>query len=123
MIEPNAIVFYVDDLAVSTQFYQELFDKKPQKESPTFNSFILSNGMSLGLKTSLSVLPAVDQKNNGGELAFTVDNSQKVDDLFVQWQNKGIKILQPPITVPFGYTFLALDPDSNRLRVVSLGTS
>jgi predicted lactoylglutathione lyase len=121
MIEPNAIVFYVDDLAVSTQFYQELFGKKPQKESPTFNSFILSNGMSLGLKTSLSVLPAVDQKNNGGELAFTVDNSRKVDDLFIHWQNKGIKILQTPITVPFCYTFLALDPDGNRLRVVSLG--
>ncbi|KTD59123.1 bleomycin resistance protein [Legionella shakespearei DSM 23087] len=123
MIEPKAIILYVDDLAVSTQFYQELFGKKPQEESPTFNSFTLSNGMSLGLKASPSVLPPVDEKTRGGELAFTVDAPHKVDELFVHWQSKGTKILQTPTTVTFGYTFLALDPDGNRLRVVSLGTS
>lgn len=123
MIEPKAIILYVDDLAASTRFYQDLFGNKPQEESPTFNSFTLSNGMSLGLKSSPSVLPPVEEKSRGGELAFTVETADKVDELFVQWQSKGTEIHQTPTTVTFGYTFLALDPDGNRLRVVSLGAS
>ena len=33
----------------------------------------------------------------------------------------GINIIFPPSQVPFGYTFVALDPDGHRLRVASLG--
>ena len=120
ILEPNAVVLYVDNLATSSQFYQDLLGIKPEEASMTFHSFKLSNGMSLGLKTKDSVEPPAD-KNGNGELAFTLDNNQKVDALFAEWQQKNINMALPPTVVPYGYTFVALDPDGNRLRVVSLG--
>lgn len=122
MLEPSAVVLYVDNLLVSSAFYQDLLEIKPEEDSPTFHSFKLSNGMGLGLKAKHSVeTPA--QEHLGGELAFTLDNNRAVDELFIEWQGKEIGIAQPPTAVPYGYTFLALDPDGNRLRVVSLRKS
>ena len=123
ILEPSAIVFYVDNLAKSRQFYQDLLGIKPEEASPTFHSFTLSNGMGLGLKAKHAVEPPADNKNGGGELAFTLDNNKKVDALFAEWQEKAINMALPPTVVPYGYTFVALDPDGNRLRVVSLGNS
>jgi len=124
MLEPNVIVFYVDNLPVSSQFYQSLLGIKPDEHSPTFTSFSLSNGMGLALKTKDSVEPAVHTQSGGhGELAFTLNNRQQVDALFTTWQNQAIKIIQPPYLLPYGYTFVGIDPDGNRLRVVSLEKS
>ena len=122
ILEPNVIVLYVDNLAISSQFYQDLLGIKPEEASPTFHSFKLSNGMGLGLKAKHAMEPAFD-KNGSGELAFTLDNSKEVDELFVKWQDKEISILASPSALSYGYTFLAQDPDGNRLRVASLGKS
>ena len=122
ILEPTAIVLYVDNLAISSKFYQDLLGIKPEEASPTFHSFTLSNGMGLGLKAKHAVEPPA-KKNGGGELAFTLDNNKKVDALFAEWQEKAINMALPPTVVPYGYTFVALDPDDNRLRVVSLGKS
>ena len=122
ILEPTAVVLYVDNLAISSKFYQDLLGIKPEEASPTFHSFTLSNGMGLGLKAKHAVEPPAD-KNGGGELAFTLDNNKKVDALFAEWQEKDVNIALPPTVVPYGYTFVALDPDDNRLRVVSLGKS
>ncbi len=119
ILEPTAIVLYVDNLAISSKFYQDLLGIRPEEASPTFHSFTLSNGMGLGLKAKHAVEPPAD-KNGGGELAFTLDNNKKVDALFAEWQGKAINMAHPPTVVPYGYTFVALDPDDNRLRVVSL---
>ena len=120
IFEPTTIVLYVEHILISSQFYQDLLGIKADDTSPTFHTFRLSNGMSLGLKANHAVEPPTE-KSGRGELAFTVDNNNKVDTLFVEWQEKGIKMALPPTIVPYGYTFLALDPDGNRLRVVSLG--
>ena len=122
MLEPSAVIFYVDNLLESSAFYQDLLEIKPEADSPTFHSFKLSNGMGLGLKAKHSAVPPFNE-NGGGELAFTLDNYRAVDELFVEWQRKEISISQLPTVVPYGYTFLALDPDGNRLRVISLRKS
>jgi predicted enzyme related to lactoylglutathione lyase len=122
LVEPNVIVLYVNNLALSSSFYQDLLEMKPEEESITFHSFKLSNGLSLALKAKHSVVPPTDEKNGSGELAFTVENSNKVDELFAQWQAKQINMIFPPTILPFGYTFVAVDPDGYRLRVASLGS-
>lgn len=122
ILEPNVIVLYVNNLAKSSQFYQDLLGIKLEEASPTFHSFKFSNGVSLGLKAKHAVEPAFD-KNGAGELAFTFDNKKTVDELFAKWQEKEISILAAPGTVSYGYTFLAQDPEGNRLRVASLGKS
>ncbi|MFI4919297.1 MAG: VOC family protein [Legionellales bacterium] len=124
ILEPSAVVLYVDNLATSSQFYRDLLGIKPEEASPTFHSFTLSNGMGLGLKAKHSVEPPVNANHSSnGELAFTLDSSKKVDALFAKWQKNAINIVQPPTILTYGYTFVALDPDGNRLRVVSLGKS
>jgi catechol 2,3-dioxygenase-like lactoylglutathione lyase family enzyme len=121
ILEPNVIVLYVNDLVIASQFYQDLLGIKPEKASITFHSFTLLNGMSLALKARHSVVPSTEAKSGNGELAFTLDDDKKVDALFAEWQAKGVNILFPPSQVPFGYTFVALDPDGHRLRAASLG--
>lgn len=120
LLEPTAIVLYIDDLPKASQFYQDLLGIRPEEASPTFHAFKLSNGMDLALKASCAIELPTDKANGNGELAFTVDDNKKVDELFAEWQTRGINIILPPTTVPYGYTFVALDPDNNRLRVVAL---
>ena len=122
MLQPNALILYVDNLAISSKFYEELLGIKPEESSPTFNSFTLTNGMGLGLKSKHAVQPPAE-KNGSGELAFILESNSNVDELFAEWQKKGIDFAQLPTDMTYGYTFLALDPDGNRLRVVSLGKS
>lgn len=119
MLEPNVIVFYVDNLSRSCEFYKRLFKIEPVEFSPTFCMFKLSNGMGIGFKDKHD--QHLNAYSNGGcELAFTVANQTEVTRLFEEWQQNIINILEAPHTVPFGYTFTALDPDNNRLRVVAL---
>ncbi len=121
IFEPNMIVLYAENLAISSQFYQDLLGLKPIEASLTFHSFRLSNGMSLALKARHSIVPQTEVKSGNGELAFTLDSHKKVDDLFVECQSKGISMIFPPSHVSFGYTFVALDPDGHRLRVCCPG--
>ena len=123
ILEPSTIVLYVDNLAVSSTFYQDLLGIKANEASPTFHSFTLSNGMDLALKAKQALDLPADKNGSYGELAFTLDNKHKVNELFAEWQEKDMKIALPPTILPYGYTFVALDPDGNRLRVVSLGAS
>ena len=121
LLEPNVMVFYVDDIAKSSQFYQTLLGATPAEASPTFHSFKLSTGMHLALKQKNTVIPTCDHKNGGSELAFILDDNKKVDELFTEWLRREINIILKPSILPFGYSFVATDPDGNRLRVVSLG--
>ncbi|KTD08311.1 VOC family protein [Legionella jamestowniensis] len=121
MLEPNVIVMYVNNLTISRSFYQDLFNKSPVESSPSFTMFKLSNGMGLGLKDRRTVQPGIEGNGSkNGELAFTVANKEEVDALFLSWKEKRIRIAQRPTQVSFGYTFLAEDPDGNRLRVAAL---
>jgi predicted enzyme related to lactoylglutathione lyase len=40
-----------------------------------------------------------------------------VEALHADWQGLGVPIAQPPATLDFGRSFVALDPDGHRLRV------
>ncbi|MBS0358508.1 MAG: VOC family protein [Proteobacteria bacterium] len=120
MLKHYATVFYVDNLTTSELFYRELLGINPEESSPTFRKFKLSNEMALGLKDKRHVMPLNTGGNGGSELVFTVTKNDQVDTLFLEWKQKGIRIEQSPTHLPFGYTFLALDPDGHPLRVVSL---
>lgn len=120
MFEPNVVVLYVDNVRHSSAFYKELFGISPFEDSPTFHGFSLTNGMIVALKARDTVEPPVTQDVNGGELAFTLPTADEVDLLFTKWQQRDIKMAQNPTMLPYGYTFVALDPDGTRLRVVAL---
>jgi hypothetical protein len=39
--------------------------------------------------------------------------------IHAQWRDLGVIFLQPPTTLVFGTTFVALDPDEHQIRVFS----
>ena len=48
---------------------------------------------------------------------MAVASAKEVETLYADWKRKGAAILQEPVTMDFGRTFLAADPDGHRLRV------
>jgi predicted enzyme related to lactoylglutathione lyase len=123
MSDPGFIILYVANLAASIPFYAELLGRQPLEASKTFAMFALESGVMLGLWLRAAVSPQATVPSGSGELAFTAADAPAVDALHGQWTKRGLPVLQPPTTLDFGYTFVALDPDGHRLRVFAPGAA
>jgi predicted enzyme related to lactoylglutathione lyase len=77
----------------------------------------LREGVMLGLWSRKTVEPAANAQAGSGEVAFTVENAAAVEATFADWKKRGLNILQEPVQMDFGTTFVATDPDGHRLRV------
>lgn len=117
MPNPNFLLFFVESPAASAAFYGGLFGLEPVETSPTFALFALSSGLMLGLWSKHTAEPRPGAAAGGTELGLTVDDKATVDATYTQWKGRGLAILQPPVDMDFGRTFVALDPDGHRLRV------
>lgn len=120
MTTPNMTLLYVDNPENSAAFYRRLLGQAPVELSPTFALFVLSNGLKLAMWSKHSVEPAATAAGGGGEIGFMCELPQQVDALYQQWREQGLEMIQPPVTLDFGYSFVACDPDGHRLRVYSL---
>lgn len=120
-MEPNFIIIYVDSPAASATFYSQLLGREPVESSPTFALFALSSGVMLGMWSKHTVKPAATATGGGAEVAFTVHSEEALHETYETWKKMGLPILQEPAKMEFGHTFVALDPDSHRLRVFMPG--
>ena len=114
---PNFFILYVDNPAASSAFYSRLFGRSPVESSPTFAMFALDSGVMIGLWSKHTVQPSAICAGGGGEWAFAVEGKHAADALCAEWKTSGLPIVQDPLDMEFGYTFVALDPDGHRLRV------
>ena len=117
MSDPNFVILYVDSPPASADFYAGLLGKPPVESSPTFAMFALESGVMLGLWSRHTVEPTATAAAGGGEIAFTVGDADAVRSVHADWRKRGLPILQAPVDLDFGHTFVALDPDGHRLRV------
>jgi len=117
MLTPTYTILYVADPQASARLYGKLLEAQHVESSPTFVLFPLENGRMLGLWAKSDTVPAADFHGCGSELAFRVPDDAQVDALHGKWREAGLRILQAPAKVDFGYTFTAADPDGHRLRV------
>jgi len=117
MLNANFVILYVDNPAASAAFYRRLLGSEPVEASPTFALFALRTGLMLGLWSRHTVEPAAAAAGGGAEIAMTVADDAAVDATCADWQERGLTILQQPVDLDFGRTFVALDPDGHRLRV------
>ena len=117
MSAANFIIFYVDHPAISAEFYAELLGKPAIEASLSFALFALASGAMLGLWARDGVEPTATAHAGATELAFSVGDKHLVDTMYADWSNRGLRMVQTPTTLDFGYTFVALDPDGHRLRV------
>jgi len=119
MPDASFVILYVDSPARSAAFYRDLLERDAIESSATFAMFALREGMMLGLWSRHTVEPAPAATAGGAEVAFTVDGAAEVDRTHAAWQRKGLAIVQPPVDLDFGRTFVAVDPDGHRLRVLA----
>ena len=118
MSDISFVILYVDSPAKSATFYTDLLGRPPVEQSPTFAMFSMSTGAMLGLWSRHTVEPAATVSGGGGEIAFTVADAKAVDATHDDWKKRGLRIAQAPTDLDFGHTFVALDPDGHRLRVM-----
>jgi len=118
MSHPNFVILYVDEPAHSVAFYRRLLGCEPVEASPNFAMFALSSGVMLGLWARHDVSPAVAAGRDArGELAIALQERGGVDATYAGWKADGVPMMQDPVDLDFGRTFVALDPDGHRLRV------
>jgi predicted enzyme related to lactoylglutathione lyase len=117
MQDPSFVILYVDNPPATAAFYANILGHDPIETSPTFALFALASGVMLGFWSKHTVEPSAAGGPGSMELAFTVDSLDAVSAKYEDWTTRGLKIVQPPTQLDFGYTFVALDPDGHRLRV------
>lgn len=113
------VLLHVDSPAASAAFYADLLGREAIESSPTFAMFALRDGVMLGLWSKHTVEPATLGLPGCVEIAFTVENADAVRATHADWSGRGLTISQQPATMDFGDTFVALDPDGHRLRVLA----
>jgi predicted enzyme related to lactoylglutathione lyase len=114
---PNFFILYVDSPIASAAFYAGVLGRPPVESSATFAMFALDSGVMLGLWSKHTVEPSATAVGGGAEVAFSVENDEAVAALYKTWSTHGLAILQQPVNLDFGCTFVAQDPDGHRLRV------
>ncbi|RLM24477.1 hypothetical protein BIY29_08725 [Brenneria alni] len=120
MTDPNYVLLYVDNPVNSANFYARLLNKQPVETSSTFALFALDSGIMLGLWSKHTVEPAAIASGGASELAISVASNEEVDVLYMDWCQRKLNIIQTPVDLDFGYTFVAADPDGHRLRIFAL---
>lgn len=123
LFKPNNLILYVQDITLSTQFYQQILQQKPLETFKDFSAFSLDNNFILGLQTKGAITPEADDHLGGLEICMGSVTQEEVNELYKQWKTLNIPILLEPTHLEFGYTFVALDPDGYRLRICATDTS
>ncbi|NEA97725.1 VOC family protein [Streptomyces sp. SID13726] len=114
-------IVYVNDAPAAARFYGDLLGLSPSFETPGYITFALGPGADLALWSGQfeDLSPDVPRTS---EVCLAIDpGSDDLDAIFEQWQSKGVTILREPHDLGFGLTFLAADPDGNRIRVAPRG--
>ncbi|MBA4808049.1 VOC family protein [Brevundimonas sp.] len=117
MTEIEDIPLSVADPEAAARFYSGLLRRRPLEAGPDRAVFVLAPGRTLSLWRA--VAPASWQ--NERDVEFRMEAVSSVDELHIDWWDRGARILLPPMDMSGGRGFLARDPDGNRLRVFAAG--
>jgi catechol 2,3-dioxygenase-like lactoylglutathione lyase family enzyme len=123
MFKPNSVILYVNDVDVSTKFYESIFGEKPIEAFPGFSVFSLKDGFILGLQTKHDIEPKPQPTFGGFELCLSDISIDEVDSIYSDFKARNVPMALTPTTLEFGYTFVALDPDGHRIRLCATDTS
>jgi predicted enzyme related to lactoylglutathione lyase len=93
----------------------------PSFETPGYITFELGPGADLAVWSGRFEDLSADVPRTSEVCLATNGGPDEVNAIFKQWQSKGVTILQEPHDAGFGLTFLAADPDGNRIRVAPRG--
>lgn len=117
--QPDLCIRYVDDADASCAFYAGLLGRPAFITQPGFAMFKFDTGLRLGLWTRAAVRPApfAGSGAGGDELAILLPDAAAVDAAHHDFVARGVAILQAPVDLDFGHTFVCADPDGHRIRL------
>ena len=116
----NYLLLAVRNPAESARLYTRLLGREPVENSPTFVLFVLPTGLKIGLWIGNEIEPA-PKPAGGVEISFTEPDDDAVRATYAEWSKlEGLKIVQEPTRMDFGFTFVAEDSDGHRLRPFAL---
>jgi catechol 2,3-dioxygenase-like lactoylglutathione lyase family enzyme len=111
----NYLLFPVRSPQASAKIYTQLLGCQPVENSPTFVLYVLPNGIKIGLWLASEIEPEPGAPG-GLEIAFSETSRGAVLETYEAWKALGLKVLQQPTDMDFGFTFVVEDPDGHRLR-------
>jgi predicted lactoylglutathione lyase len=85
------------------------------ESAETFVLYVLPNGFKLGLWMASTMEPKPAQPG-GVEIAFGLESRAEVLEIYDNWTKLGLRVVQEPTDMDFGFTFVVEDPDGHRLR-------
>lgn len=111
-------IVYVNDAPAAARFYGDLLGLSPSLETSGYVTFRLGSGAELALWSGqFEGLSAEVPRTSEICLAIAGGLPDEITAIFRRWRSRGVAILQEPHDAGFGLTFLAADPDGNRIRV------
>jgi catechol 2,3-dioxygenase-like lactoylglutathione lyase family enzyme len=119
MNHPQTLILYVENVAESADFYHRLFSIPVVEQSPNFAMLALPGGTMLGLWARHDVAPVPQTPAGGFELCVTVATDADTDAALAEARGQGLSVVQTPVRLDFGYTFLLKSPDGHLVRVFS----
>lgn len=114
----SIITIGCDSLQAMRKFYVEKFGWSPVAENKDIIFFKL-NGFLFGLfgRNELAQFTNTTPEGSGFRpftMAYMVDSDEKVEELYSEMKNKGVKIIQVPKVPPFGgLYFIMADVEGN----------
>lgn len=111
MTEIEDVPLSVADPEAAARFYSNLLRRKPLEAGPDRAVFALAPGRTLSLWRRIGAAVV------GEDVEFRMRGSAAVDELHIDWWDRGARIVLPPTDMGCGRGFVAHDPDGNRLRV------
>lgn len=111
----NYLLLAVKSPTESAKLYTKLLGVEPVDHSPTFVLYVLPNGIKIGLWLASDIAPA-PRPAGGIEISFTEPSREAVTKTYEAWRALGVKVVQEPTDMPFGFTFVVEDADGHRLR-------
>lgn len=111
MTQIDDIPLSVADPEASVRFYSGLLRRRPLVAGAHHAVFALAPGR------TLSLWRRGGERTDLGEVDFLLPAPAAVDELHIDWWDRGARIVLPPADDDHGRSFLARDPDGNRLRV------
>jgi catechol 2,3-dioxygenase-like lactoylglutathione lyase family enzyme len=111
----NYLLLAVKNPLQSAELYTKLLGREPVEKSATFVLYVLDNGIKIGLWITSEIEPA--PKPAGGiEISFSEESRDALTATYEDWKRLGVKVVQEPTDMDFGFTFVVEDPDGHRLR-------
>jgi predicted enzyme related to lactoylglutathione lyase len=115
----NYILLAVKEPLKSAEFYSAILGAQPVQNASTFVLYVLPTGLRVGLWAAADMKPA-PQPAGGVEISFSLPDQAAVLDTYEAWTRLGLKVVQEPTKMDFGFTFVVADPDGHRLRPFAL---